>query len=266
LNVEAVTFDLWETLLFERDGLSVRRSMVRSGNLAKAFNSFGFAVSVEQVASALKEVISELAKVWDANRDVSHHDQLELIIKHVLKGSPAFRNEWLNELSVAYISPIFEVPPDLNPHAREVLEWLKERKKRVGMICNTGLTPGFGLRRFLEHEGISGCFDAMVFSDEVLVRKPDPEIFRMTVRKLKVKPSVTVHVGDNLKADVWGAKNAGLKAVYLSTNEGRDMLAEADPTSLVSLSRNLSMLKREDIVPDKTITSLAMVTEAIVDC
>jgi len=262
-SIKAVTFDLWETLLFERDGLSVRRSMVRSENLAEAFNSFGFTVSFEHVALALNEVISELVKVWDTNKDVTHNDQLKLIVKHVLKGSVPFRKEWINELSAAYVSPIFEVPPHLNPDTRKVLEWLREQKKKVGIICNTGLTPSFALRQFLEHEGAAEYFDVMVFSDEVCVRKPDERIFLVASHGFRVNPSEIVHVGDNLKSDVWGAKNAGFRAIHLSCVEGRDKVAEADPTSLVSLSRSLGTLKKEQIIPDKTITSLATATKAI---
>ena len=264
-SIKAVTFDLWETLLFERDGLSVKRSEVRSGNLTEVFNRFGFAVSGEQVASTVKEAISDLVRVWDTNKDVTHSDQLRLIVKHVLKGSVAFREEWMNDLSAAYVSPIFEVPPHLNPEACEVLEWLKRQRKKVGLICNTGLTPSFALRKFLEREGAAEYFDVTIFSDEVCIRKPDERIFLAASHVLKVNPSDIVHVGDNLKSDVWGAKNAGMKAVHLSCDQGHDRVAEADPTSLVSLSRNLGNLTDEQLTPDKTIDTLAMTKKAILE-
>ena len=261
--IRAVTFDLWETLLFERDCLSVRRSEVRSRNVAKAFNKFGFTVSVEQAAVALKGVISELIPVWDVDKDVTHRDQLRLIVKHVLGGSVAFKEEWMDGLGAAYVSPIFEVPPHLNPETHEVLEELKRQKRKVGLICNTGLTPSFALRQFLEREGAAEYFGVMVFSDEVCVRKPDERIFLAAANGLGVKASEIVHVGDNLKCDVWGAKNAGFKAIHLSCDEGHDRVAEADPTSLVSLSRNVGGLTKEQLTPDKTITTLAMTLNAI---
>jgi len=80
---------------------------------------------------------------------------------------------------------------------------------------------------------------------------------------LQAKPYEIVHIGDNLKSDVWGAKNAGFKAIYLSTDIGRDRIAESDPSSLVSISRRLDYLKEDQIVPDKTIASLAMAIEAM---
>lgn len=262
-SVKAVTFDLWETLLLERNGWNLRRTNARCESLAQTLDKFNVKISVEQLASAFKKMASWLESVWEMENEATHLDQIRFIIKTASKGLITVKEEWIEDLSSAYVSPFLEVAPYLNPETRRVLRWLKDRNKLVGLICNTGLTPGFGLRRFLAKEGIAKCFDLMLFSDEVGIRKPNPEIFRMATQRLKVKPCEIVHIGDNLKSDVWGAKNAGLKAIYLSTEVGRDRIAESDPTSLVSISRKLNNLTKDQIVPDKTISSLAMAIEAI---
>ncbi len=261
--IKAVTFDLWETLLFEKDGASAQRTMARCKNLTNAFNKFGLDVSTEQVFSAMNETVNSLLKVWDSNIDITHAEQLNLIIKNTAGESFKPKKEWITELSKAYISPIFEVPPYLNPDAEKVLHWLSNRNSRIGLICNTGLTPGTELRRFLSREGVADYFDVLIFSDEAKIRKPDPEIFRLTAQKLRARPSEIVHIGDNLKSDVWGAKNAGFRAIHLVGAEGRDKKAESDPTSLVSLSRNIGQLEKEQMAPDKTITSFAMLIQTI---
>ncbi|HVP92426.1 MAG TPA: HAD family hydrolase [Acidobacteriota bacterium] len=264
-RVKAVTFDLWETLLFERDGYSAKRSLVRSRNLADAFKMLGVEVTVEKIDSALKETTSSLLKMWDASKDITHLDQIRLVMKHVFEGSVVARDEWISSLSSAYVSAFFEVPPDLNPNAHRVLRWLKSENMSIGLICNVGLTPGFALRRFLEDQGVAEYFDVMIFSDEVSVRKPDPRIFHLVTENFKLKPCEVVHVGDNLRADVWGAKNAGFEAVHFSCETGQDRIAESDPASLVSLSRKLGNWRKEDIVPDATITSLDMLRKIIKD-
>jgi len=260
-NYKAVTFDLWETLLLEKNGNNTRRIKARCKNLSNTFVKFGVNVTCKQVASAMKSLSTWLINIWKRNRDVTHLDQLQFIIKTVTKSSVKIKREWINEFSSAYISPLFEVPPYLNPDAEQVLTELKEKNMHVGLICNTGRTPGSGLRRFLQKDKVSKYFDLMLFSDEVGIRKPDPKIFHMFTTKLNLNPYEVVHVGDNLKSDVWGAKEAGFKALYFSTEVGRDKVAESDATSLVSISRKLGDLK--DIVPDKTITSLKMVLELI---
>lgn len=263
LSIKAVTFDLWETLLFERDGQSNCRNAARCRNVVEAFNKFGIAVSTEQAEPALKQVIASLLKVWDSDADVSHVEQLELLVQTVSDGSLALKNEWVEELSSAYVSPFFEIPPYLNPEATSVLRELADEEKRIGLICNTGLTPGFALKEFLNSGGALEYFDFLAFSDEIGFRKPKPEIFYIAARKLKVDPCNIVHVGDNLKMDVWGAKNAGFKAILFACEEGKDRIAEADPNSLVAQSRSLGSLKAEQIAPDKTIARLSMLTGAL---
>jgi FMN phosphatase YigB (HAD superfamily) len=53
----------------------------------------------------------------------------------------------------------------------------------------------------------------MVFSQEVGVFKPAPEIFLRACRDLEVEPTDTMYVGDNLETDVQGAANVGMKTV-----------------------------------------------------
>src|SRR4030066_93428 len=79
--IKAVPFDLWETLLFEKNGASAQRTTARCKNLTNAFNKFGLDVSTEQVFSAMNETINSLLKVWDNNIDITHAEQLTLIIK-----------------------------------------------------------------------------------------------------------------------------------------------------------------------------------------
>ncbi len=258
-----MTFDLWETLLFERDGASSKRTLARSRNLHRALNELGVEITLEQVNSALKETILYLIDIWKTTRDITHLDHIGLVIKYASNNSIAVKQEWIENLTSAYISPILEVPPYLNPDAQKLLESLKDQNKLVGIICNTGLTPGVGLRRLLENKGVVGYFDLMLFSDEEGIRKPDPRIFQLAAQGLKVRPNEVVHIGDNLKCDVWGAQGAGFKAIYFSSEEGRDRLAESDPLSLVSLSRRLSDLDKDQVMPDSTITSLALAMKAI---
>jgi HAD superfamily hydrolase (TIGR01509 family) len=264
-DVKAVTFDLWETLLFEKDGASAQRTAARCRNLAQALTKLGMNTSVEQVNHALNKTIKLLLNVWNENKDLTHTDQLQSIIRQVSKDRAKINEKWLPELSKAYISPLYEVPPYLNPDAPQVLQWLQKKRKKIGLVCNTGITPGFELREFLSKIGASQYFDVMIFSDEVGIRKPDPRIFYLAARKLEAKPHETVHIGDNLKSDVWGAKSAGFKAIYLSADEGRDKTAEKDPKSLAELSRRLGKLQGKQTSPDKKINTLALAIKAITE-
>lgn len=264
-SIKAVTFDNWQTLMLEKDGWSAKRRNARCKNLARALDKMGLEISNNRFESAFKELYSWLKGIWKENKEVTHLDHIKFLVEAVSEGPVKLDSEEIDQLSSAYVSATFEVPPYLNPDAREVLNWLKERDNRIGLICNIGLTPGIGLREFLEREGVAEYFDLMIFSDEVGIRKPEPQIFRKVTDELQLDPSEIVHIGDNLKNDIWGAKNAGFKAIHLRTEVGRDKIAESDPTSLISTSRKLENQVKEQIIPDKTITSLSEAIGAIKD-
>ena len=61
--------------------------------------------------------------------------------------------------------------------------------------------------------GLAERLDVLVFSEEVGLRKPDPEIFLHACRQLEVETAATMYVGDNLVTDVQGAADVGMTTV-----------------------------------------------------
>ncbi len=74
-------------------------------------------------------------------------------------------------------------------------------------------------RQVLRDKGYGRWFDVMVCSYDIGIPKPDPRIFQHTLSLLDVEASEAVMIGDSIKADIKGAINAGLKAVWVD-NEG----------------------------------------------
>jgi putative hydrolase of the HAD superfamily len=62
--------------------------------------------------------------------------------------------------------------------------------------------------------GLGDVFDAILISEAEGVRKPDPSIFRRAAMRIGREPRAAVFVGDNPDADVAGAQNAGMRAVW----------------------------------------------------
>lgn len=50
------------------------------------------------------------------------------------------------------------------------------------------------------------------FSNQVAAEKPNPTIFLKACELLEVKPEDVVHVGDDRRNDIWGARDAGCDA------------------------------------------------------
>ncbi|MBI2936381.1 MAG: HAD family hydrolase [Chloroflexi bacterium] len=68
----------------------------------------------------------------------------------------------------------------------------------------------------LDRYNLSGCFAYVLTSEEAREYKPLPGPFRRVAKRLGVAPGDVLHVGDMLQEDVWGAKLAGMRAVWLN--------------------------------------------------
>jgi putative hydrolase of the HAD superfamily len=97
------------------------------------------------------------------------------------------------------------------PGARAALERLRAMSLPVIAVSNSDGSA----TRSLERAGMLDAFDAVVDSHLVGVAKPDPAIFELARRHVRVPRERVVHVGDMLDVDVVGARAAGLRAVLL---------------------------------------------------
>jgi putative hydrolase of the HAD superfamily len=131
------------------------------------------------------------------------------------------------EAVAGYIEPVLQLPPELEPRAAEAVRELASRRVALGIVSNTGRTPGVILRRVLEQHDLLRHFTAISYSDEVGYRKPDTEIFRRTLAKLGIEAGDAAHVGDNPIADVRGAQVAGMRGVHYAA-AGRPGAPHAD--------------------------------------
>ena len=97
--------------------------------------------------------------------------------------------------------------------AQALLEALRARGIKTGLLANSWPDPGRVLRRDAEAFGLAELLDVLVFSEEVGLRKPDPAIFLHACRQLEVDAVDTMYVGDNLVTDVQGASDVGMTTV-----------------------------------------------------
>lgn len=81
-----------------------------------------------------------------------------------------------------------------------------EEELRHHGICQVGPGPRVPV----------GC---VIDSTVVGVKKPDPHIFEIALRRLAVPPEAALHVGDSLHADVEGAQAAGIHALHFDPYE-----------------------------------------------
>lgn len=105
----------------------------------------------------------------------------------------------------------------LTPQAVETVEQVKAAGYRVGLVSNT-MFPGAMHRADMERFGLSPYFDAMVFSADVNMWKPNADPFRQVLAGLGVAADTAVYIGDDPASDVVGGRAAGMHTVYYKGN------------------------------------------------
>ena len=245
-EITTVTFDLWQTLLLDDRDLGQARALVRLESAQSALAKFGEAYDLEDIREAYRSCYRQCSEIRDGGLDVDFREQVTIFVNNI---SPDLAGrldvETMDEIVRCYADSFLIHPPPAHTDAASVLQGVKDMGLRIGLISNTGMTPGFTFRSYLEEQGLLSYFHTLTFSDEVKLAKPAAEIFLMTLRTLEATPEQTIHVGDHVVNDVVGAKRCGLKTVWITGFYERE-----DPNDPES-------------EPDATVSGLGEVVAAI---
>ena len=123
----------------------------------------------------------------------------------------------------------------------DTLADVRRRGMKVGLVSNT-VWPGALHKEDLERFGILQFFDHVLFSADLGVRKPHPQIFQTALEALNVAPHEAVFVGDRVPEDVEGAKRIGMRGVWKERPD-REQLAHVIPDAqIIHLHELLAIL------------------------
>ena len=92
----------------------------------------------------------------------------------------------------------------------EILDYLRE-KYQLHIITN-GFDEIQELK--LSRSGIKNYFDKIITSESVGVKKPNPKIFNYALQITNALPRQSIMIGDNLEADIQGAINMDMHAIF----------------------------------------------------
>ena len=68
----------------------------------------------------------------------------------------------------------------------------------------------------LSGSGMEPYFETLTVSEEVGVKKPNPEIFRYALRKADAIPEESLMIGDEMAVDIDGARAAGIDQLFFN--------------------------------------------------
>jgi putative hydrolase of the HAD superfamily len=203
-GIRAVTYDCWGTLLRDRDW---------EGAMAKRLSALRRFIDLEDT-----EATALLDEAWAKHDDA--WKQIETfgpgrMAAYCLESKGIFDDVPIGELTKEFEEASLQAGVDAVEGAAETLEVLHAAGFPLGLICDTGFTPGRVVRRLLEDAGLLGHLDVLCFSDEVGVPKPGNEIFAKALAELGVRPPEAVHVGDLRRTDIAGARDIGMHSARI---------------------------------------------------
>lgn len=123
-------------------------------------------------------------------------------------------DDLIHKLSVDYIDYLGTFN-HLFDHTLEILDYLHPHYK-LHIITN-----GFSevqLKK-IKNSKMEHYFQTITDSEMVGVKKPNPQIFEFALQSAKASKGSSLMIGDNLEADVLGALNSGLDAIFFNVRQ-----------------------------------------------
>jgi putative hydrolase of the HAD superfamily len=219
-TIDAVIFDWggtltrWHDVDFHAESLALAQAVVGVDH--------DVAVSAERLHRA-GEVI------WGRSRDHQQSSTVaDLFVEAGLDHDPDLLAGYY-----AFWEPHTLTDPEVGP----LWEALRERGIKVGVLSNT-IWPRAVHEGIFERDGVRHLIDGDVYSSEIAWTKPSPHAFRAAMDAVGAgDPARCVYVGDRLFDDVWGAHNAGLRAIHVPHSAiPREQVGhtEGDPDAVIS--------------------------------
>jgi HAD superfamily hydrolase (TIGR01509 family) len=214
MAIRAVSLDLFDTLVdLEMENLP--RVVVGGRELRSTVGelfeeaSEDIDLNLDQFAEILMEVDKALRRpAYRDDRELPTLRRFEALCERMGVGVTDLPQR-LTDVHMGLVAERASLPAG----HRRVMEDLAERAQ-LALCSNFSYAPT--ALALLDDFGLSRHFDSIVISETVGRRKPHAEIFEVVLGELGVRPEETLHVGDNLVADVQGAAALGMPTAWIT--------------------------------------------------
>lgn len=182
-------------------------------------------LTAAQIYAEVQRVFAQFQEQRNAGIEIHEWQFMRLVYEYLgLQFSISYRE--LEEIEWNAASP-----GAVMPGVEEMLDFLDDIGIRTAVISNIGWS-GNALANRINRLLPDNRFEFIMASSEYAVRKPNRMLFETALRKAKLPADAVWYCGDNFKADVKGAHDAGIFPVlyegkapgeentFVSRNEG----------------------------------------------
>jgi putative hydrolase of the HAD superfamily len=209
--IQAITFDLWNTLFtnkfYSDTRLSIFTDFLETKGFPRSFNMVqeAFSLAFNLPPRDLERI--EYRHIYTMTRIEKMLEVLNIEISEAIK----------NLIKQKFEEAMLVNPPLLKTGVKQTLKKLSSDYK-IGLISNTGVTPGRIIKQVLENYKILHYFQTTIFSDETGFYKPSSIMFDTALKNLNCEPQYVIHVGDRLETDIKGAKESNMLTIWINNS------------------------------------------------
>jgi YjjG family noncanonical pyrimidine nucleotidase len=143
-----------------------------------------------------------------------------------------------HEISDSQIDEISNLYIKLLPQNNHLFEGAIETLDYLKTNYNLHIiTNGFEKVQYLkiENSGIASYFLTITNSEMAGVKKPNPKIFQFALSLSQAKKETSVMIGDSIEADILGALDFGIQAIFFNPNQEKFELNATQISNLIEL-------------------------------
>lgn len=208
---DALVFDGGGTLYhFEGDWPAVYRQA--NAELAASLRASG----LELDENSFLEQFSARLEAYHAERDSEFIEYTTAYVLHTLLAEHGYPDV-PDEVIASSLKAMYRVSQahwHAEADAAPTLEALRASGYRLGLLSNAA--DDADVQSLVDKSRLRPFFDRVLTSAEAGIRKPHPHIFRKMLAVWDFPPERVAMIGDTLGADILGAQNIGMFAIWIT--------------------------------------------------
>jgi putative hydrolase of the HAD superfamily len=225
-SIRAVLFDFYQTIVEIKTDETPERLWQ---TLASLVGYRGARVTAAELRELYRQTVETgLATSSEAYPELDVAEVFGEVLKQcgVVAGPelPSLLAQLLRSLSIQRLG--------LFPESREVLETLR-RHYRLGLVSDS---QELYIEPELRATSLEGIFEVVVISSQLGYRKPERRMFQHALDRMGLRSDEVVYVGDSWDRDMAGARDAGIRGVWVCRCGGSDVRRQAGDPAIAVIS------------------------------
>ncbi|MBN2155184.1 MAG: HAD family hydrolase [Candidatus Lokiarchaeota archaeon] len=212
--ITALLFDMGNTLIdFHRGPSDAEKYEIGLRNMEPLLKKYNRKITFDVLNQEFLPILEEVfVRRLSLDHEISINEYLDpFLTKHNIKMRDNQKISLLEQFYSGFTKYVW-----VDPHIPETFQQIRRNGIKIAVISNAWLPKEVYIRIFKKlglHQWINGYY----FSYTVGASKPNLKIFQYALSTLRIHPSTTWMIGDNIEKDLEPAKTLGLTTVWFNS-------------------------------------------------